>query len=363
MFGLSFDCDLETPRTKKNLTPTVLILASAFLTACQNPTLFHSKNVYQRAWPTMATTFEVQVWHTKSQEAEKAMEAAFFEVDQVDKRISTYRLDSEVSKINQRAGSLEFTKVHPMTLKLVQTSLDLMHQTQNQFDITMGPLVHVWKMNQAWKGEATNLPPQKVIEQALALVNFKQIDLDKKQKAIYLEKPGMQLNFGAVAKGFALDIAAQKLLSFGVSSAKLRIGDQFLFVGKAPDSPGWQVGVRHPIKLNTLIGRVKVRKGSVSTSAGYGRYFIHKGQRYSHILNPKTGWPVSKTLSVTVWAKTATEADAWSTALFVMGPTKGKAALKKHPDIGAAWISQSSGKNLNPLDVYTVNSSLGAWMK
>ncbi len=149
----------------------------------------------------------------------------------------------------------------------------------------------------------------------------------------------MRLDFGSLAKGFALDEAADALRRLGINEARLDLGGQIMFI-KEKDATGEprRIGIRNPRNPRQLIGVVTVDGGSISTSGDYERYFRWKDVRYFHILDPRTGWPATGTASVTVWAPTGMEADAWSTTLFIAGPERGARMMADRKELGAVWI-------------------------
>ncbi len=291
-----------------------------------------------RAWPVMGTILTIKTWNSTT--SETVIENARKVVFDIDEKMSTYKKESEISKINQQSGNGIYKSVSPETLEVIKRALKIGKESGGRFDIAIGPLISLWKFFTPWQGEEVNLPPENEIKKARQNSRLEYIELNGEK--IRLNKMGAMMDLGGIAKGYALDQAAAVLEREKATSALIDLGGQVRFVGKDPEGGDWHIAIRHPREENEFIATISVPNGSISTSGDSDRYFIHKGVRYSHIIDPTTGYPVQGTLSVTVWAPTGIDADAWSTALFVAGETEGKKLLFIHPEVGAVWVYDRS---------------------
>jgi thiamine biosynthesis lipoprotein ApbE len=232
--------------------------------------------------------------------------------------MSAYKQDSEISEINRQAGK-NAVSVSPQTFFVVKSAIHYSEISDGAFDITILPLVRSW----GFFRKQGRIPPQEEINQNRALVNYKLIKLDSENNRIKLLKDGMMLDLGGIAKGYAVDQAIEKLRAAKLKNALVNLSGNMYAMGHPKDKDAWRIGIRHPREKESLLGFLKLQEEAISTSGDYEKFFIHDGKKYSHIINPHTGYPVSGIASVTIIAKTAMEADALSTAVFVLGAEKG----------------------------------------
>lgn len=260
-------------------------------------------------------------------------------VTELNNRLSVFREDSEISRVNEAAGR-RFVEVHPDTLTLVRASVRYSELTGGVFDLTARPLVALWGIGKKEKF----IPSPQEIEQARALVNFRDILIREKNNALMLRRPGQALDLGAIAKGYAADEVRKLLFAQGVSDALVNLGGTVVAMGRPRE-----VGIQHPWKpTGTVLGKLRVKDQAVVTSGFYEKYFLRDGIRYHHILDPRTGYPSDSGLAgVTLIGGSAMELDALATAIFILGPEKG-AALLQRCGAEAIFITQSG-------DVMTTN--------
>jgi FAD:protein FMN transferase len=285
-----------------------------------------------RARYTMGTLLRVTVQGDNAGACERAAEAFLDEVDRWDRLLSTYKADSEVSRLNRRAP--EETIVSPDTAAVLAAALEWAKKTRGAFDPTVGPLIQLWKFNT----DAPRLPAAEEVAAVLPQVGFDKVEA--KDAAIRLSRRGMAFDFGAIGKGWALDRAWEKIESEpGLNEVVADFGGQLLLWSRTPKT--WPAGVRGSSAPAFQIEG----NGSLATSAATERFLVapdpkdpsrgNAPRRYGHILDPRTGFPAEPCESVTVWAPTATAADALSTAIFVMGPEKGL-ELARQEDVSVA---------------------------
>jgi thiamine biosynthesis lipoprotein len=274
----------------------------------------------RRAQYLMGTLLEITVYAPNRADADRAVTAAFAEVARLEALLSTFRSDSELSRLNA-TGTV---RVSLETLAVLAHSRQMHVVTRGAFDVTVGPLVRLWK-----DAAANNrLPTATAIRTAQAWVDARQLVLNAEGGVATLHA-GFRVDVGGIGKGYALDAAAVVLHAQGITAALLNFGGQLLAVGPPPAAPGWPVEIRDPRDADKSLATLCLTRGSVSTSADDARGLRIAGRQYSHIMNPRTGQPAAGMLSATVVTETAVEADALSTGLYVLGLAEGLAVARE----------------------------------
>jgi thiamine biosynthesis lipoprotein len=278
-----------------------------------------------RAWVVMGTTLEITVYRPEAQalQALADLEAAQALMNAFDQAMSLYKPDSDIVALNARAGTGPVS-ISDSFYDVLSASNYYANLSHGAFDITIQPLVQLWGF---YRNTRQSLPPQEDVDTVLKYVSYKNVVLNKDSKTVALKK-GTALDFGGIAKGFAIDRTIDLLRSRGVTAALINLGGTVAVFGPAPNGEVWSVGVQHP-REDRLIGRIHLSGGAVSTSGDYDRFFEVDGVRYNHLIDPRTGWPVPGRNAVTVIAPTATAADALSTAVFVLGAEAGLSLLEQ----------------------------------
>lgn len=266
---------------------------------------------------------------------EKAIREAFEALKKVDALMSTYKEDSEISILNREGKA----QVSEETLEVIEDAIKFSNSTDGAFDITCRPLINLWK--KAKKEE--KVPTEEEIEEAISLVGYQRIILEGNQ--IRLEKKGMQIDLGGIAKGYAVDKAIEALKKNGIKRALVNAGGDLYALGTDPQGEKWQIGVQDPREEDKIIDIIKVKDRAVATSGDYRRYFTLEGKRFSHIVNPKTGLTVQDVpMSVTIIGPDATTTDALSTGVFVLGPEEGMKLIESLPEVEGMIISEGMKK-------------------
>jgi len=256
----------------------------------------------------------------------RAGSIVFAEAKRIENLLSKYIPDSEISRLN-RSGSL---KVSPDTFYIIKKAKELCQASAGAFDITVAPLVDLWGFtNRQYK-----LPAEDSIKNTLKLVGCDKIILHEKDNVVEFKFPGMKIDLGAIGKGFAIDCAVKILKENNINSCLINAGGQVYALGEKSGSP-WKVAIQNPRKPE-ITGTLELKDKSVSTSGDYEQFFFENGKRYCHIIDPKTGYPVTSGVSsITVVTDSGLEADALSTAVFVLGKNRGEELLKKFPRAAA----------------------------
>ena len=267
-------------------------------------------------------------------------------VHDLERQMSVYRPDSELSEINRRAPH-EAVEVEPQLFELLVRAKRLSEETGGAFDPTSGPLVAQWRKCRS----EGRIPIQPEIDACLERTGVGHVILDEANRTVRYDREGVEFNLGAIGKGYALDRAGALLRERGLHDWLLHGGhSSILGHGDHNRTGGWPVGVRDPLFPQEQLATILLKDAAIGSSGSGTQFFRHAGQRYGHILDPRTGWPVEGVLSVTVLAPTAAEADALSTAIFVMGVENACAFCNNYSRIGVLLIPPPRrGRTLEPL--------------
>lgn len=288
-----------------------LLLSLAFLSGCQRQKLYSDERLF------MGTFIKI------TSPDQRASRIAFAQFKEVDDRLSKYKEGSEISMLNKR----KTYKVRRETMELLRKSKEFCIVSQGAFDITVGPLIQLW----GFKDKSFRQPSGEEISAMLQRIGCDKIILDFDNNVVKLQ-PDMELDLGAIAKGYAIDCAVAALKSAGIKSCLINAGGEVYCMGDKFGKP-WRVGIQDP-RGKGLIEYIEPRDQAVSTSGDYEQYFVRGNKRFSHIMDPKTGYPAdSGVIAVTVIAPDGTAADALSTAIFVMGKEKAEQVMKRYPQV------------------------------
>ncbi len=251
--------------------------------------------------------------------------------------LSRFMPGSEVSMINQNAGK-GYVNISSETFEVLSCASRLSEISEGLFDITVGPLVDLWRYNHSFQ-----VPEDEEIRHALSLVNYRDLMLNPEEQSASLRRAEQSIDLGGIGKGYISDCLVKTLQNYGVVSAFVNIGGNVSTLGNKPDGSYWSVGIRHPRYSGCLIGAVKVTGQAVVTSGDYERYFVDgTGKRRHHIINPTTGYPVeSGLISVTVVAESAMVADGLSTSVFAAGIDGGLGYLTRFPGVDAVLVDNN----------------------
>lgn len=284
----------------------------------------------------MGTVITHKVYGKQAGEALKAAEEESLRLERI---LSRFIPESDISRINSAAG-IKAEEVSSETYDVLSSAVEFSKCCHGCFDVTIGPLVTLW----TGVKDTSHPPSVSEINRALSLVDYTGLELNHFDNTVCLKKAGQSIDLGGIGKGYAADKILIVLKKHGILSAYSNFGGNVATIGTKPDGSPWQIGIQHPRCEDKLIGAVSVVNQSVVTSGDYQRYSIgHDGKRYHHILNPATGYPSeSGLISVTLVADSSTEADALSTILFISGMEKGIQILKSFPGTEAIMIDMNA---------------------
>ncbi len=257
--------------------------------------------------------------------AKKALDEAVNEINNIEQLVSTGIDSSEVSQINENGkGSVSET-----TGYLIKRSKEIYDSTNGVFDVTIYPIMQAW----GFPTENYRVPGKKELKNLRGLMGADHVLYDEKKQEVTLDKEGMKIDLGGIAKGYTSSKVMDIFKENGISSAVISLGGNVQTLNGKPDGSDWRVAVENPADTGSYIGVLSIKDKAVITSGGYERYFKQDGKTYHHIIDPATGYPANNGLtSVTIVSDDGTLADGLSTSLFIMGPEKAQKYWKEHSD-------------------------------
>jgi len=259
----------------------------------------------------------------------------FSRLREIEDHMSFNLPDTDIARVNAAAG-IAPVQVHDDVFDVIERALFYAGISGGAFDPTVGPLVSLWGIG----GDNPRIPTQAEIDAVLPLVNWREVELDRERRSVFLRQPGMALDLGGIAKGYAADEAAAIIRKARLARAIIDLGGNIMTLGVRQDRRPWRVGIQNPLdNRGAYIGIVEVRDRTVVTSGVYERNFEADGVLYHHIFSPFDGYPASNgLLSVTIIAGASIDADALSTAVFVMGYERGMALLGSFEGIEGIFV-------------------------
>lgn len=305
--------------------------------------LSHDIKLMKQTRMIMGTFAEVSAYSYDEKTAGKAIEGALDEMERMDRIMSNYKNNSELSQLNKDAGKDPI----PCQEELFDVILQSQYYSElsgGAFDITVSPIVALW----GFFHEKGHLPPDKEIERLLPIASYKNMVINKnvdpgKPGTVFFQNTQTKIDLGAIGKGYAVDKALKIMKKFDINNACINLGGNIYVLGTPPDKNAWKIGIQHPRDKNEILGYLELKNEATATSGDYERFFEFKGKRYSHIINPRTGRPVSGTIATTIIAPTGTQVDALSTSVFVLGNEKGLELVKKIPNADALIAYEGKG--------------------
>ena len=281
----------------------------------------------------MGTIFSVVAYGANSAFLEELLSRAFNEIDRLNDAMSHYKTDSELSIIN-REGARQKVIVTPELFKLLESCIHFSEETDGAFDITIGPLMKSWGFFRGWG----RLPSPTELADVRKRIGYRHIQLDSAARTIGFDEPGIELDLGAIAKGYAVDRVIEILSAAGVTRALVSAGTSSIYaLGAPPDKQGWGISIRDPLNARESARLLRLQNLSISISGDYENFFEVDGRIYAHILDPIRGQPAEEMSMTVVISSSATQGDALSTSFFVGGVERSRAYLKRHPDLTAIF--------------------------
>ncbi len=263
----------------------------------------------------MGSAYSVVVYGEDRTRMEEAVDAAFAEVQRLDEMLSNYKPESELSQINREAGDHAVPVTQEM-FNLLAACVEYSRQSEGAFDITVGPLMKVWGF---YRGTG-RLPHRAEILGAMDRVGYQNIVLDAARRTVWFAKQGVELDPGGIGKGYAVDRMVDVLKQYGIQAALVSASGSSIYgLGAPPGEKGWKVEIRDPKNEKKSVAEIYLKDDSMSTSGNYEKFFRAEGRIYSHIMDPRTGWPAQGVLSVSAITPRTLDSEAWTKPLFVNG--------------------------------------------
>ncbi|MCF7980830.1 MAG: FAD:protein FMN transferase [Pseudomonadales bacterium] len=306
----------------RHLVKTILFTLFALLPLAGCSSAEKGPELVSLSGPTMGTQFHVKYYlPTTTQLSVKVIQAHVEdELARVNQRMSTYLPDSELSRFN-RSEIGQWFPISQETAEVVSLAQQISSQTQGAFDVTVASLVDLWGFGPSYRSEEP--PAQQLIETELKKVGYSALKVRQSPSALFKTSP-VTVDLSAIAKGYAVDKVADALEKAGIQSYMVEVGGEIRAKGLKTENQPWRIAIESPLPGQRSVQRVlELTDIAVATSGDYRNYFEKNGQRYSHTIDPTTGYPITHALaSVTVLAETSARADALATALMVMGPER-----------------------------------------
>ena len=282
------------------------------------------------------TLIDITVVSDSQRDAAAATEAAYREIERIEALLSKYQPESLISAVNRQAGDVQAVHVDPETTAILQRALQYSRHTDGAFNITIGPIIHLWGIGT----DDERVPETSEIQQALQFIDVAKVDISA--QGVRLRDVGMSIDLGAIAKGYSIDRAIATLRQHGIQQALVNAGGDIRCLGVKPDGTPWRIGIQHP-RDDGIIGVVELQDAAITTSGDYERMFVEDGIRYHHLFDPQSGRPARGCQSVTILTTSAEAADVYSTAVFIMGPERGLAFIERSPEL-EGMIIDAEGK-------------------
>jgi thiamine biosynthesis lipoprotein len=290
---------------------------------------------YKRTLKLMGSRFDITVVAKDSVLANNYIDFAVAEIERIEKLISSWDENSQTSKINRFAG-IKAVKVDAELFNLIERSIGISKLTDGAFDISYAAMDNIWHFD----GNMTQMPSEDEILNSVARVGYENILLDKDSSTVFLKVKGMKIGFGGIGKGYAADKAKELLISKGVPSGIINASGDMNTWGKQPNGSPWSVAITNPLNKDKAFAILPITDGAVVTSGNYEKYVFFNGKRYTHIIDPRTGYPSSGIISVSVFAPKAELADALATSVFVMGKDVGLNRINQMPKVECIIIDE-----------------------
>lgn len=302
--------------------------------------------VQKRVVTLMGSRFDLTVVAPDAQQGQAYIDTAVAEITRIERLISEWDASSKVSEINQNAG-IKPVQVPRELFDLTARALEFSKLTQGAFDISWASMDRIWKFD----GSMKEMPDSAAVRRSVARVGYQNIILNPKKQTVYLRKKNMKIGFGATGKGYAADKTKALLVSKGVPAGIVNASGDMNAWGAQPDGQPWLVGITNPINPEKTFAHFALSNGAVVTSGTYEKFATIAGKRYSHIIDPRTGYPAAGLASVTVFAPSAETANGLSTAIVVLGAQQGLALVNGIPGVRCVIVTDSgdilTSKNLS----------------
>ncbi len=269
---------------------------------------------YKRKVSMLGSPFEITVVAKDSVEGKQFTDLAITEVRRIENQISDWIPTTQISLVNKNAG-IQAVKVDSEVFELVTRAIKISEITDGAFDISYASMDKIWQFD----GSMTVMPSEEAIKKSVAKIGYKNIVMNKEDQSIFLKLPGMKLGLGGIGQGYIADKVKDLLIANRCTSGIVNVSGDINAWGKQINGKPWTVGIINPMNKNKVFATFPLENSSVETSGNYEKYVTFNGIRYSHIIDPRSGYPAQGVVSVSVFAKQTEIADALATGIFVLG--------------------------------------------
>jgi thiamine biosynthesis lipoprotein len=294
--------------------------------------------VHKRALRLMGNRFELSVVSDDETWAQQCIDAGIAEISRIEKLLTTFSDDSQTNQVNQNAG-IQPIKVDKEVFDLIARSLRISDLTQGAFDITYGSIdKSLWNFDTNMK----QLPDKETAQKSVKLINYRNVILDAQTTTVFLKEKGMRIGFGGIGKGYAADRAKMIMKQMGAESGVVNASGDLTAWGHQPDGKKWTVGIANPDQSQSVFSYMNISDMAVATSGNYEKFVLIDGKKYSHTIDPRTGFPVTGIKSVTIITANAEIADAMATPVTIMGIKTGLDMINQINNIEAVIIDDNN---------------------
>jgi len=294
----------------RNIT-TLLLLCLSLVAMVQ-------KESHTKVLLLMGSRFELTAISSDQDKAMKAIDLGIEEIKRIEKLISSWDTKSQTSEIIRNAG-IKPVVVDQELFNLIRRSLKISKLTHGAFDISYASMDKIWRFD----GEMTALPDSSAVAASVAKINYKNIILNPEKRSVFLKEKGMKIGFGAIGKGYAANKALDIMSKMNLTGALVNASGDLISWGKDEGDKDWKIGIVNPKQKGKIFSWLNINETALVTSGNYEKFVMINGERYSHIIDPRTGYPVKGLSSVSIICPNAELADALATSVFVMGKDKG----------------------------------------
>lgn len=349
------ECGMDEHKRPKRKIPAFSFfpyIFVCFVFSLQNNPQNNSQNNklvrFEESRISMACNYSIIAYGREEHELKRILNEALDEIDRIDRLMSHYKKDSELSKINREASNRP-VRVDPELFDFVSECIKYSRESDGAFDITVGPLMKAW----GFFRDEGRLPSDSELSRARRSTGYQHIILNDHEKTVRFDMTGVELDLGGIAKGYAVDRAVRLLKSRGIERALVNAcGSTIYGLGSPPDSSGWEIRIQDPIDHKKFALTVNLNNRVLSVSGSYEKFFEVGGVRYSHIMDPRTGMPVQGVLSVAVLTDTGIAGDALDNVFFVLGIDRTGKLIKKYPLTEVIFFLPDSSQEWKLIRVY-----------
>lgn len=303
-----------------------------------------AQQLQKRTVTLMGSRWDITIVARDALTAENYIDTIIAEVTRIEYLISDWKPETQVSALNRNAG-IAPVKVDKEVLDLTRRAIHISDITGGAFDISFAAMEKIWKFD----GSMTEMPPEAMVKKAVEKVGYKNIIIDTVNSTIFLKEKGMKIGFGALGEGYAADRCRSMMMAKGIEAGIVNGSGDISTWGRQPGGKPWSAGISDPFHRGDIYAVVPLLyKTSVATSGNYEKYAEINGKRYSHIINPKTGYPATGLVSVTVFGPATEMCNAFSTSLMVMGKDAGLALLSSYEDYSCIIVSDKGKLYTSP---------------